>query len=691
MKNIKQTHSHSRVKQYSLGIIAVACFVSLLPTEASAASFLNTVKGWGNDIKDGTTNVGNTIANGVQKGVDYTRMGVDEISNSVGELDDYAKSMLREGIEKGLEVAFGQLKDVGLGVLADTRKFGDPDLWLREITQVVMSDMAGEKVADTGAETASYIQNQIGQFSEASPFGNGPVGRQLQAEVEKTYKKALQYTTVAGEKTVDYLNPVHNPIYATPEDFKTAKAMFSFDLPNFTRFTYGIDLQIKPLDVTVDNPKLPFLLKGNISTTFPLISGDKSGATTIFTNAVDDQKFNFSIAAMAGIKSREVAGTTDDRSISYKDSLKFDVSCSIANIGICQLTKIANERKIELSRKANAQLTEKIRRAMGGVIKVVGYMKRLEIMDDGKVDQLTTVLRHIESTIERPLGLVDKFDQIVFVADSTADKALHRHSDIGAITYLTAALTEIPDLKYEGKGTDFKRTLSLTDNETADVSYVFEWHNADVKNGIFKPGFAYIGNNPMVDIIGLKIGKGISTEASFKLSGLDPTDSEGKPVKGEDGKDLKASKNSVSASISVATAAGFGVYLPVKIDVMKSYGSFDRNFRNSCMSDSLEQKSSSSSGWSTPNNQLHKKDRSAKKPSSVSQITTSISSEGSGNQCMSDAARKITANLKGSFGDRVGLGASKQWANPPEMQELEGALQLTDKLNLATYIAVSGN
>jgi len=667
MKNTTQAYSRSRVRQFSVGIIAAASLTALLPTDALAGC-----RGW--DVACKVREAANRARDAARRAVDEarrkadeaqaqteaaarraddekkrladeTKAAADQLAREGKRLEEEAKALanklLEQAMKEGLDLAFGQLKAVGLDVLADTKQFANPDLWLREITQVVMSDMAGEKVADQGAKAVSYIKNQLGNFSEAAPFGDGPVGKQLQAEVEKTYKKALQNTSAAGEKGLDYLNPLNNPILPSSDDFNVAKAMYSFDLPNFTRFSYSTDLQVKPIDVTVDAKDLPFLLKGNISTTFPLIWGNNDGATSIFVNAVDDKKFNFTIAAMAGIKSREVENTTDDRSVSYKDAIKFDVSCSIVNIGMCQLIKITNEHKVELQRKADGKLTEKIRQAVGSVITVVGYMQRLSLIQSNSADALVSVLRQINSSIDQPLAVVDKLDQIVFVADDTVDRALKRHSDLGAITYLYAIITAIPDLKSESKGKNLKRTFSLTDLEGADVAEIWEWYNADAANHIFKPGFAYIGNNPLADVIGFKIGKSIATEATFKLSNLDPVGPDGKtPVKGEDGKDLKADKNSVSASVSVATASNFGVFLPLKSVVMKNFSMIDQKFRNSGVTDQV---------------------------------------------------LKVASNSKGSFGDRVGLGASKQWANPTEMQELEGALQLKDSLNLATYVAISGN
>jgi len=325
-------------------------------------------------------------------------------------------------------------------------------------------------------------------------------------------------------------------------------------------------------------------------------------------------------------------------------------------------------------------------------------------MNGGDVDKLTTVLRHIESTIGQPLALVDKIDQMVYVADDVSDKALKRHADIGAITYITAALTAIPDLKYEGKGANFKRTLSLTDNEDVGMSTVYEWYNADAKNGVFKPGFAYVGNNSMADMIGIKMGKGISTEATFKLSGLDPTDSDGNPVKDDAGKVVKnADKTSVSSSISVATTASYGVFLPIKIDVMKEYNKMDSRFQN--LADTTTNLIIDTATTSNTNTVI----ASDTDAPTASNITSTLKHR---NKLFSkiallkahviQVAKARTDKLKihqlntpptpeVKFSNKVAIGASKLWWAPDELQALHEGLEHADKLNLATYITISGN
>ena len=568
--------------------------------------------------------------------------------------------LAQQVMQNTLDTAFGQLRGLGLNVLADAKNFTNPDLWLREITLAVMKDLGGQEIVDVGTESVSYIQNQLGTFSESAPFGNGPVGRQLQNEVEKTYKKALQNATQAGEKAIDYLNPHKNPLVVESSDFNIAKDMYGFDMPSFMRFGYGTSFQVKPLDVAIDGEKrFPGVLKGTLQTTFPLLWGDNNGASTVFVNAVNDKKFKFQVGISAGVGSKKLS-RSDDLKGSAQSLINFDVTCSTVVIGKCQLTKISYKDKLEVQRKSNEEFTGDVKKAVGSMLMATGHLQRsseqfarnlknamasmlmatdylqtFAVLSKGDRERLDAVLRHVSSTIDQPLAMIDMVENFMSVPQDVAEEALSRQADVGAIAYIFAALSaiDLPSKKWQDDNwkkstTNYKSAFTISDIEALDLSKLYEWHNADSVNNVFKPGFTFIGGtNPLPDVIGYEITKKIGTEAKFKL---------GNP----DGVTVKANESEIGISANVNTAASIAMVLPLKTYVMNNLSALYDPIRTSPMTSELS---------------------------------------------------NLIASDKTSFSDRIGLGASKQWSNPAELAELEGALQMTDKLNHATHIAISEN
>ena len=683
MKNAIQIHSHSRVKQYSVGIIAAACLISLLPTEALARcrshDLICKTKEQLNRARDAARraadNARHEFEAAARRTADETKRLADaakateeaaaretqrlkdiadaeaeatarrveeetrrqaDAAKEMGEaaaretqrLKDLAeaeiKKLLEQAMQEALNVAFGQLRAVGLDVLANTNKFTDPELWLREITLLVMKDLAGDKVAQQGNESVSYIRDQLGNFSETTPFGSGPVGRQLQAEVEKTYKKALLNITPVGEKALDYLNPLKNQILPKDEDFNIAKAMYAYDIPDFMRLSYATDFAVTPLEATADfDKRSPYVLKGNVQTSFPLLWGNDTGATTIFVNAVNNQKFNFVVSAGAAWQSKSLKGDEIiDRKHAFADAFKFDVSCSTQNIGMCQLKKITYESKIEFKRKSATSVVKDLEKAMSSTIIALDMMDKLSLIDNNAKQSLVSVLRKLESTIKQPVEFVDRFEDIVYIPADADANALNRQTDIKAIAYIFSAIRALPDLTRKFEGKTSKQAISLTQLQSGDLGLVREWHNADAVNNTFRPGFKFIGgNNPLPDTIGLKIGKKIATEAAVKVSSL-------------------VSDSSVGASMNVSTSSVIGAFLPLKTAVMDNYDMIKQRITNSGMTNELQ---------------------------------------------------NVMSNAKGSFEDRIGLASSKQWDKPAELTELESTLQMRDNLNLATHTSISGN
>lgn len=649
MKNTIQIHSHSRVKQYSVGIIAAACLISLLPTEALAGcrrhDFICKAKEQANRARDAARRAEDEARRRVddarqqaeaaaQRAEDEAKRQADA-AKATGEaaareaqrLKDIAEAEANKGLQQAmqesLDVAFGQLRAVGLDVLANTSQFTNPDLWLREVSLLVMKDLAGDMVAQQANETESLFRDQLGNFSESTPFGSGPVGRQLQAEVENVYNKALLNAAPVGEKALDYLNPLNNHMLPKAEDFNIAKAMYAFDIPDFMRFSYATDFAVTPLEGTLDfDKRSPFVFKANVQTSFPLIWGNDTGATTIFVNAVNNSKFNFVVSAGAAFQTRAAKGDASERKFAFADGAKFDVSCSTSNIGMCQLTKITYESKTELKRKSGTSFQRDIKKAMSSTIIATDMMNKLSLIDNNTKQSLVSVLRKLESTVEQPIEFAGKVEEIVYMPEGSGANAFNRHDDIKATAYIFAAIRALPDVSTKFEGKSSKQAISLTQLESADIGLVREWHNADAVNNIFRPGFKFIGgNNPLPDTIGLKIGKKIATEAAVKFSSL-------------------VNESSVGASMNISTSAAIGAFLPLKTAVMDNYSMIKQRIINSGMTNELQ---------------------------------------------------NVISNAKGSFEDRIGLAASKQWDKPAELTELEVGLQMSDNLNLATHISISGN
>lgn len=715
MKKTAQVHSRAKIKKYSIGIITAASLLSVLPTEALAGCGRWDIAC---KIRERVRDAARRAADEARRQAENVRAQTEAAARRAEEesrrqaaatqalaetaareaervkaiAEAEAKKLAQQVMDEAIGAAFSELRSVGLDVLANAKTFTDPDLWLREITKAVMIDMAGQQVREGGEETVSYIKDQLGKFSESAPFGDGPVGRQIQAEVEKNSKKALQNVVQEGEKSIDYLNPFKNPILPNSTDFNIAKDMYAFDVPPYSKFSYGTSLQIKPIDGSVDFGKsLPGVAKGSLQSTFPLLWGDNSGASTIFVNAVSDNKFKFQVGAAFGVGTRKADEKiySDDRKASGQGGANFDVTCSTVVLNMCQLTKISFKLKIEGQRKSNEQLTGGIKKAMASMLIATGYLETVSMLRSSDRARLDSVLRFISSTIEQPMAMIDIAEKTVLVSEDIANKALSRQADVGAVTYLFAAIsaTNLPSKKWQDK--NWKKTtslgktaFSLSDIESAEVSLIFDWYNADSLNNQFKPGFSFIGgsNNPLPDMMGIGIGKKIGTEAKYKL-----------------GSATAGNETEVGMSATIHTDASFSVMMPLKTAVMdqldydyfKSAALNGFNSVKSLATDNFNSiksldMSNLNSVYATSINEFNSRSNSAY----ASARNSFYSVKGQVIDVTKGDFSDIIDNTKTSFGDRIGLGSSKNWDTDAELIQLESELELSDRLNVATSIAI---
>lgn len=629
------------LKRYSAALLASVALIGLMPTEALACKW-HDVKCKAREAKKKIEREANKAKEEAQKAAERAEQ---EAKAAAARAAEEAQRQAQQAYQTALDAAFRDLRDAGLGALADVNKFKDPDFWLRETTRVLVNNVATDAVMDAQVEVTRYITSQLGNFSESAPFGDGHVGRQLQTEVEKTYRKAIHNVAPLGEKVIDYLNPRKNPITPDPSDYEIAKDTYRFDIPSFMRFSYGTALQIKPVDIAVDvDKRIPILLKGSVQSTFPLLWGDRDGASSIFVNAIQDKKFKFQVGIALGVGSKKAEGDDSDPRFNLQEGLNFDVTCSTAVLNKCQLTKISSKLQAAAQRKPGTALTGKIKRAMSSVAAVQGPMVALGVITESQGRALVNVVEEISSTAGYAASFVDFAADYAFMPDDVATKALKRQSDMGAIGYFFAAVSAFDlNTKKETKKGDayknpYKETLSISDVESADISRVYEWHNADYAKGVFKPGFSFIGNNPLPDFQGLELSLKIGTEMKAKAGFPDILGPDGKKDK-----DAKVNESEIGISANLSTSSSLGVMFPIKANAMD-------------LGKSL---------WSAMNGDT------ALNEASMKRMVEQVASDGL------------------SFGDRIGLGASKNWKDSPELQGMNAKVEnLSDKLNAGSYFVI---
>ncbi len=151
--------------------------------------------------------------------------------------------------------------------------------------------------------------------------------------------------------------------------------------------------------------------------------------------------------------------------------------------------------------------------------------------------------------------------------------------------------------------------------------------------GVFKRGFRFIGNNPMADVAGIEFTLKTGTEAKFKI---------GSPELDAAGKKISADEAEIGASVNVNTFGTYGMVLPMKILVMGSFKSLEKEV-----------------------------------------ISANIDGY------ISDQIKAINSDGK-SFADRAGLGASKLWGNNmAELDALGNRLEdRRDNLTLAAFTVI---
>ena len=544
-----------------------------------------------------------------------------------------SQQWLQSQFSASLDELYGELREVGLNQLANVNAITDPDMWLREVVNIIMKDLMGESVMNETLETADYLSQQVGKPSEIHPFGDGPVGKQIHEEVKRAYKKALTNTSDAGETAIDYLNPLKNKISPEAEDENTARAMVGFTIPSFMNFKYGTTLQIKPLEITADvDQRIPVVLKGNVSSNFPLLWGDNNKATTAYANAIDNQRFKFQIAIAAALSSKKAYEADEGRKASAEGSLSFDVDCSTVEIGKCQLSKISTKKKVEFKRKSNTSLANQVRKSMALTVVAVQTMQQLALITASRKDELISVLDYLTDAVVAPVNFLDQIDSAIFVPQGTAEKALGRQADMQAMAFMYAIINSIPSAKWESKtsflGKQSKRAISIDDIESVDITEETQWINADVVAGVFKEGWRFNKSYVLPDIHGIALTKKIGTEAKLEFGNVDTKDAAGKVSS-------KANESKIGMSAALMASATVGLEFPTSRAIMK-FAQGDR------VGDALSNAESMARGGI---DDVH------------------------------------------SFADDIGLGASRFWGEQPD-DRLGNLIERSDHLSLPAFIAI---
>lgn len=543
--------------------------------------------------------------------------------------------LLQSQLTASLYELYGELREVGLDQLANVNAITDPDMWLREVVNIIMKDLAGESIMDSTLETANYLADQIGTPSDEHPFGNGPVGKQIHSEVKKAYEKALTNTASEGEKAIDYLNPAKHKLFPTAEDENVARDMIGFPiLPLFMDFKYATTLQVKPIEITADvDKRIPVVLKGNVSANFPIVWGDLKEVSSAYANLTENNRFKFQIAVAFGVSSKKAYEAEDGRKAGAEGSLAFDVECSTVDIGKCQLSKISTRKKIELKRKSdNTSFYNKVSKTLHNAGLILPLLHQLNMINSNQKLELTNVLDHLIDNVAAPFKFVDQLDGAIFVPEGTGTKALDRQADMQSMAFLFAIMHAIDPQKYEKQtsvlGKDAKRTISIDDVESVDITDSMEWINADVVEGKFKSGWKFNDTYVIPDKSGYTITKKIGTEAKIEFGNVDKKDAGGKVTE-------KANESKIGMGGSLMSSATVGISFPTRTKIMK----FIKDNRPSNIDDSVRR------------NKYE--------------------------QLESEA----------NFADDIGLGASRFWSTVPD-ERMERLMDRSDNLTLPAFLAI---